>query len=85
MTACYMEIMSLGYKVTGAKHLGPLAWAFALVQQYSFVGDKLALYFGIVEEVIPDIVMQSTGSLTSTFRSTRNIIWRQHLACTSVA
>lgn len=51
MTACYTEVMNLGYKVTGAKHLGPLAWAFFIVQQYSFVGDKLVLYSGISEEI----------------------------------
>ena len=50
-TACYTEVMNLGYRVTGARHLGPLAWALFLVQQYGFVGDKLALYSGLVDEV----------------------------------
>ena len=43
--------MNLGYRVTGARHLGPLAWALFLVQQYGFVGDKIALYSGLVDEV----------------------------------
>ena len=56
MTACYTEVMNLGYKVTGAKHLAPLAWALFVVQQYSFVGEKLILYSGIAEEVILYVV-----------------------------
>lgn len=67
MTACYTEVMNLGYKVTGAKHLGPLAWAFFIVQQYSFVGDKLVLYSGISEEVcsVPQyIVMHAIWGMT---------------------
>ena len=53
MLACYTEVMNLGYKVTGAKHLKPLAWALFIVQQYSFLGDKLLRYIGINEEVLP--------------------------------
>ena len=63
MTACYTEIMSLGYKVTGAKRLGPLAWALFITQQYSFVGDKLLLYSGIAEEVCTEGSVRLTTGL----------------------
>jgi len=63
MLACYTEVMNLGYKVTGAKHLKPLAWALFVVQQYSFVGDKLFPYLGINEEINPQYHMLITFAL----------------------
>lgn len=41
LASCFTEITNMGYSLTGARHLRPLAWAMFASQQYYLVGDKV--------------------------------------------
>ena len=82
MLACYTEVMNLGYKVTGAKHLKPLAWALFVVQQYSFVGDKVLRYTGINEEVLLNFILQNKHAVWVEMKSSFQINPQYHMLIT---